>query len=82
MYDKVTYSEIVDEKVLDDLMAFDPSLERLVKKYIYNEKQPYASHGLIADFLEHYDPISHMFGGGVYAPPLHAGRRCHSGVYC
>lgn len=54
--------------VLDVLLSSDPVIERLTKKHLLKQNQPYCHSGYIERYLNLYDADKHLFGGGIYSP--------------
>ena len=54
--------------VIDILLAGDPVIQRLTKKYLLDQRVDYDTSGYIKRYLNLYDSHKHLFGGGVYGP--------------
>lgn len=54
--------------VIDWIKDYDPSLERLVSKYLLDEPFHDVKSPLIESYLKQYDPKRHRLGEGFYSP--------------
>ena len=55
-------------KVVDWLMAGDPSIKRLTAKYLLGTEMPYDEEGYIQRYLDLFDSETGLWGNGVYGP--------------
>lgn len=49
-------------------MQGDPVIQRLTSKYLLDKDEEYIETGYIQRYLDLFDPVHHMWGGGVYSP--------------
>lgn len=56
------------QDILDWLLAGDPALSRLAALQLLGERRPATEDGLIGQLLNAFDPITGLWGGGVYSP--------------
>lgn len=54
--------------LLECLLAGDPALARLTRKYLLDTQTPYVTQGWIGAFLERFDPQTGRWGRGIYGP--------------
>lgn len=54
--------------VIDVLLESDPVIRRLTQRHLLDHDVELLIEGYIDRYLDLYDPINHMWGGGVYGP--------------
>ncbi len=54
--------------VIDVLLESDPVIRRLTQRHLLDHDVELSTEGYIDRYLDLYDPINHMWGGGVYGP--------------
>lgn len=55
-------------RTLDWLMKGDPSIQRLVSKYLIDKSMVYDEAGILKGYLDLFDTTTGLWGGGVYGP--------------
>jgi len=54
--------------IINILLNQDPVIQRLTRKYLLDQNEPYSTSGYIARYLALYDSTKHLWGNGVYGP--------------
>ncbi len=56
------------DTLLEYLLAGDPAVARMARKYLLDREGPYVTQGWTGAFLERFDKDTGRWGGGIYGP--------------